>query len=61
MAQGAKRIRRKLARPLIQAGVERNPGETVLLRRDQIDRLAPEGYFENAAPASRRRKKEVTE
>ncbi len=37
---------RVLAKPLVQAGIERAPGETVRLRPDQIARLEVEGYFE---------------
>lgn len=51
--QPEERIERTLARPLINAGVELRPGDTVMLRQDQIDRLEPDGYFE--APPSRRR------
>ena len=42
------RVKRVLARAIVQAGVERALGETVRLRRDQIIRLEPEGYFEAA-------------
>ena len=43
---------RVLAKPLIQAGERREPGETVRLRPDQIERLEGDGYFEAAkAPA----------
>ncbi|MCY4548121.1 MAG: hypothetical protein OXC28_07125 [Defluviicoccus sp.] len=45
----AGRHERVLAKRLIQAGETREPGETVLLRQDQIDRLEPEGYFAPAA------------
>ena len=41
-----KRIRRVLAKPLVNRGVELQPGDTVDLRQDQIERLEPEGYFE---------------
>ena len=46
-AQGAapRTVTRVLARELIQAGALRRPGETVTLRADQAERLAPEGYF----------------
>ena len=37
---------RVLAKPLIQAGVRREAGETVRLRPDQIARLEADGYFE---------------
>jgi hypothetical protein len=47
----AKKIRKTLARPLVQAGVRREPGEVVALRPDQIERLAPDGYFEDAQDA----------
>ena len=40
------RRKMKLARELIQRGLVRRPGETVELRPDQIDRLRPEGYFD---------------
>ena len=39
---------RVLKRPLIQAGVERQPGETVELGASQIEWLEGEGYFEPA-------------
>ncbi len=42
---GDGREERILARPLVQAGVERMPGETVRLRPAQIERLEQEGYF----------------
>ena len=45
---------RVLARPLIQGGIRREPGETVALRVDQIARLEREGYFAKA-PKTRRR------
>ena len=45
----APRLKRVLARPIIQAGIERQIGETVELRPDQVERLEPEGYFEAAA------------
>ena len=35
-----------LKRELWQRGELKRPGETVRLRPDQIDRLRPEGYFE---------------
>lgn len=38
--------KRKLALPLVQAGVERKPGETVELGARQIEWLEPLGYFE---------------
>ena len=44
------RIPRVLARPLVQAGVERAAGETVRLRPDQVERLAPDDYFEPPTP-----------
>lgn len=46
-----KRERRTLARPLVQGGVHKAPGETVELRPDQIARLEAQGYFA-AAPAA---------
>ena len=49
------REKRVLAKAIIQAGVERNAGETVELRPDQIARLEPDGYFESEAPARERR------
>ena len=39
------RVERVLARDLVQRGILRRPGETVLLRPDQIARLEPDGYF----------------
>lgn len=51
-----KRERRTLAKPLVQAGVERQPGEEVELRPDQIARLeaqgvvAPQGARKDGAP-----------
>ena len=51
-AQGSdeepKRVERVLARPLIQAGVEHKPGETVSLWPHQAEWLGAEGYFEEA-------------
>ena len=44
-----KTIKKTLARPLILAGVRREPGETVTLRPDQVERLAPQGYFDDGA------------
>ena len=41
---------RTLAKPLVQGGEELQPGATVRLRQDQIDRLEPDGYFGDAAP-----------
>ena len=41
-----KRIRRVLAKKLVNRGVELRPGDTVDLRQDQIERLEPDGYFE---------------
>ena len=49
--------RRVLARPLIQGGIRREPGETVALRVDQIARLEREGYFAEAAKAPKTRGK----
>ena len=43
-----KRERRTLARPLVQGGVHKAPGETVELRPDQIARLDAQGIL---APA----------
>ena len=40
-----------LKRPLTKAGVEYAIGETVTLRADQVERLAPAGYFESQQPA----------
>ena len=51
--QPAPRQKRVLAKPLIQAGERREPGETVELRPDQIARLEPDGYFEPVAPADK--------
>ena len=46
------RERRTLARPLVQGGVHKAPGETVELRPDQIARLDAQGYFAaDGAPA----------
>ena len=47
---GDGRIERTLARELVQGGNLRQPGETVRLRPDQIERLEPGGYFEPAQP-----------
>ena len=47
---------RVLAKPIEQAGVLREPGETVRLRPDQIARLEPEGYFKNPAGAGKTRR-----
>lgn len=41
-----RRIRRVLAKPLVNRGIELQPGDTVDLRQEQIERLEPEGYFE---------------
>ena len=41
-----RRIRRVLAKPLVNRGVELQPGDTVDLRQEQIERLEPEGHFE---------------
>lgn len=49
----APRQKRVLAKPLVQAGERREPGETVELRPDQIARLEPEGYFEAPVPADK--------
>ena len=46
----APRVKRVLARPLTQAGIERAIGETVELRPDQIEWLEEGGYFEAAKP-----------
>lgn len=40
------RIERTLARELINDGRLLQPGETVRLRPEQIERLEPEGFFE---------------
>lgn len=53
-ATPAPREERVLAKPMIQAGVERRLGEKVLLRPDQISRLEAEGYFEDGAPKAGR-------
>ena len=45
--------RRTLARPLVQGGVHKAPGETVELRPDQIARLEAQGYFAAAQEARR--------
>lgn len=52
------RQKRVLAKPLVQGGELREPGETVELRQDQIERLERQGYFEAAAPDKREREKE---
>ena len=52
------RLERVLAKPLIQRGVRREPGETVLLRPDQIERLEPEGYLRAAGAAKAKPGKE---
>ena len=44
------RTPRVLARPLVQAGVERAAGETVRLRPDQVERLELDGYLEPPTP-----------
>ena len=49
----APRQKRILAKPLIQGGERREPGETVELRPDQIARLELDGYFEPAAPTDK--------
>ncbi len=49
------REERVLAKPLIQTGVLKQPGETVRLRPDQIARYGTQGYFE-AAGTGRGRK-----
>ena len=46
----ATRQKRVLAKPIVQGGERREPGETVELRLDQIARLEPQGYFEAPAP-----------
>ena len=45
-AQAPSTQKRKLALPLVQAGIERKPGETVELGARQIEWLEPLGYFE---------------
>ena len=52
----AKLEARVLGKPLVQAGIERQSGETVELRADQIARLEPEGYFVLSVEARRQRK-----
>ena len=53
------REQRMLAKPLVQAGIECNPGDTVRLRPDQIARLEAQGYFEpTAKPKGARSDKE---
>ena len=42
----AAREERILAKPLVQSGVLKQPGETVRLRPDQIARLEAGGHFE---------------
>ena len=49
-----------LAKALVQAGELKEPGETVWLRSDQIERLEPEGYFEHAVSARTGRGKAQT-
>lgn len=44
------REERRLAKPLVQAGRLLEPGEIVRLRPDQIERLAPDGYFAEDSP-----------
>lgn len=41
-----RRIRRVLAKPLVNRGLKLQPGDTVDLRQEQIERLEPDGYFE---------------
>ena len=43
--QTPQRLDKVLARPIVQAGVLREPGETITLTPAQVERLAPEGYF----------------
>ena len=40
-----KRERRTLAKPLVQAGEQKEPGDTVELRPDQIARLEAQGVL----------------
>ena len=47
------RQKRVLAKVLIQGGRRREPGETVELRPDQIERLEPEKYFAPLPPADK--------
>ena len=42
----AQRHERVLAKPMVVAGELMQPGETVSLTDQQIERLAAEGYFE---------------
>lgn len=49
----APRQKRVLAKVLIQNGIRREPGETVELRPDQIERLEPKHYFAPAPPADK--------
>lgn len=44
----SERLEKVLARPLVQAGVLREPGDTVTLTPAQVERLAAEGYFTDA-------------
>ena len=48
-----KRERRTLARPLVQGGEHKAPGETVELRPDQIARLDAQGILAPAQEARR--------
>ena len=47
-----KTIKKRLVKPLIQGGERREAGEVVTLRPDQVERLASEGYFNEAGTAS---------
>lgn len=47
------RERRTLARPLVQGGTPRQPGETVELRPDQVARLEAQGILAPAQEAQR--------
>ena len=45
------REKRVLAKPLVQGGQPKAPGDEVWLRPDQIERLAPGGFFKTDEPA----------
>ncbi len=53
------REERVLAKPIVQAGIERASGETVRLRPDQIARLEAEGCFEPIRAKAGRGDKEM--
>ena len=46
----SERVQAGLLKPLVQAGVLREPGEAVILRPDQAERLAAAGIVEPMRP-----------